>query len=280
LDQEISVTDHTHPELRSTETVRVLERGLQIIRAFLPANEWLTNKTLSELLNVPKPTVSRITAKLTDLGYLEYSDDTGRYRLSTGVVALGFLAATNINIRALAKRPLQEFADREGVIVILGRKDRLSMVCDEVCHSNKTLLTLRIGVDSRLELQNSPLGLALLASMPHQERDGVMKEMKLNNPMAWKLLKASLDGLAEQVRVDGFCRSVGVPESTINGIGTPIDVPDHPKDFALACAGPAFMLPPARLDALGKRMLKMKEALEHELRLHSISANRTEAKTA
>jgi len=273
---ETSLTDKKHIEQSTTDTVRVLERGLQIIRAFLPGNDWLANKTLSELLNVPKPTVSRITAKLTELGYLEYSSETGRYRLSTGVVALGFLAATNINIRALARQPLQEFADSEGLIVILGRKDKLSMVCDEVCQSSKTLVTLRIGVDTRLGLQNSPLGLALLGSMQQPEREAVLSEVKAEYATTWKQLKPLIDESLEQVREVGFCRSVGVLEPYVNGVGAPINVPDRPRDFALACAGPAYMLPPSSLDALGRRLLKMRDALEHELRLHSLSTSRAE----
>lgn len=243
----------------------------------MPLNEWLTNKALSTMLGVPRPTVSRLTANLTEMGYLEYSVDTGRYRLSTAVLALGFLAASNISIRALARRPMQEFADREGAVVVLGRKDKLWMVCDEVCHSNRTLLTLRVNVESRLRLANSVMGHALLGSVTGQARASVLKDIQAEYRGDWQAFESQVDASAAQIRDKGYCISLGTLEASVNGVGTPISVPDHPPDFALGCAGPAFLFPRQRLEEdLGPKLLQMKRVIESELRVHGVQAPRGE----
>src|SRR4051812_4180750 len=95
---------------RSSE-VRVLARGLAILRAFEPANEWRTNTELSVVTGVPKPTVSRITANLTEGGYLLYSAERAAYRLSTSVLALGFVAASHRNLVVIARPLMKTFAD-------------------------------------------------------------------------------------------------------------------------------------------------------------------------
>ncbi len=257
--------------LRRPETVRVLDRGLEIIRAFVPRNDWLTNKALSTMLDLPRPTVSRLTSNLTEMGYLEYADDTGRYRLSTAVLALGFLAASNISIRALARRPMQEFADREGAVVVLGRKDKLWMVCDEVCHSNSTMLTLRVNVESRLRLPNSVMGHALLGSATREQRAVVLEDIRAEHGGDWSAFESLVAESAVQLREKGYCISIGTLEASVNGVGTPISVPDHPPDFALGCAGPAFLFPRKRLEEdLGPKLLQMKRVIESELRAHAL----------
>src|ERR1035437_5748479 len=68
---------------------RVLARGLYILRAFTPRNEWLSNQEIAAKTSLPRPTVSRLTTNLTGLGYLSYSTASRKYRLGTSVLALG-----------------------------------------------------------------------------------------------------------------------------------------------------------------------------------------------
>ena len=53
--------------------VTALARGLEILRCFGPSDEYLGNAELAKRTSIPRPTVSRMTATLTQLGYLRYA---------------------------------------------------------------------------------------------------------------------------------------------------------------------------------------------------------------
>jgi DNA-binding transcriptional ArsR family regulator len=77
-------------ESHDRQFVNALARGLEILRCFRPGEIYLTNTELAKRTGLPKPTISRLTHTLTRLGYLEYSEDQGRYQLGSGVLALGY----------------------------------------------------------------------------------------------------------------------------------------------------------------------------------------------
>ena len=151
--------------------VRVLARGLAILKAFEPANDWRSNTELAESTGLPKPTVSRLTANLTEAGYLAYSAQEAAYRLATSVLTLGFVAASNRDLLVMVRPLMQEFADRYNVSVVLASADGDSMVCHEVAHGSSMLFTLRVRVGSRLQMGFSALGRALIGSMADVERE-------------------------------------------------------------------------------------------------------------
>jgi len=98
-----------------SKAVRVLSRGLTLIRAFCPRNRPLNNGELSVATGLTRPTVSRITATLTRTGYLDYLPNQARYRLGEAALALGFGALSGQDIRLRARERLQRFADRRPV---------------------------------------------------------------------------------------------------------------------------------------------------------------------
>ncbi|WP_204280159.1 helix-turn-helix domain-containing protein, partial [Raoultella ornithinolytica] len=67
-----------------------LVRGLQILRAFTPADVTLGNQELIERTGLPKATISRLTYTLVGLGYLIYDPLLGRYSIGPATVSLGY----------------------------------------------------------------------------------------------------------------------------------------------------------------------------------------------
>ena len=53
--------------------VTALARGLELLRAFEAGETYLGNGELSKRTRIPKPSVSRLTYTLTQLGYLKYN---------------------------------------------------------------------------------------------------------------------------------------------------------------------------------------------------------------
>ena len=63
----------------SPDFITALARGLEVLRCFRHGVTALGNLDLARLTGLPKPTISRITYTLTELGYLRYHPDTGKY---------------------------------------------------------------------------------------------------------------------------------------------------------------------------------------------------------
>lgn len=246
--------------------VRVLARGLSILRAFTPRNEWLSNQEIAAKTALPRPTVSRLTANLTGLGYLVYSTTLRKYRLGPSVLALGYGALANVDIRVLARPPLQQLADDEDALVVLASRDGMAMVANEVFQSRRSLFTLRVNVGSRLVLPYSAMGQALLAAMPTDERAVVLRDVAREFRKDWPRIRGLVDAAVEQYARRGFCTTLETLESGINGIAVPIDTPGAPHSFTLGLAGPAFRFPEARLDSeIGPRLLAIRHELETRL---------------
>ncbi|WP_262500153.1 IclR family transcriptional regulator [Pseudomonas sp. EZ-C24] len=67
---------------------RSLERGLDILRAFRPGSEHLSNGDLSEITGLSKSTVSRLTQTLVRSGFLDYDTVEGGYRLAPSILGM------------------------------------------------------------------------------------------------------------------------------------------------------------------------------------------------
>lgn len=66
-----------------------LARGLSLVEAFGPDDLWLGNAELSRRTGLSKPTVSRLTSTLIELGYLTRNGD-GKFRPGVRLLALAY----------------------------------------------------------------------------------------------------------------------------------------------------------------------------------------------
>ncbi len=135
-------TDADDPQLpgKDRNFVTALARGLELLRAFGAGEEYLGNAELSNRTSIPRPTVSRLTYTLTQLGYLQHNTHLEKYRLGPGVLALGYRFLANMGIREIARPHLQKFADATDCNVSLGGADRSDMVYLETCHGHGPLI--------------------------------------------------------------------------------------------------------------------------------------------
>ncbi|KAI3590335.1 Transcriptional regulator, IclR family (plasmid) [Cupriavidus sp. U2] len=257
-------------EVDAAAGVRVLARGLAVLQAFEPDNRWRSNAELAAATRLPKATVSRLTANLTSAGYLNYSAEKAQYRLASSILALGYFAAGNRELRIVAQPLMQELADRHSASIVLASRDGLSMVCQEVCHSRTMLFTLRVRAGSRLGLRQSALGRAQLGVMPPDEREQVIAALAAADPDACLAERDDIGNAIFQMQSRGFCTVLGTLEAGILGAAVTIDLPGQPYAYSLGCAVPAASYSTKRLeDEVATDLLAAKMRLEHELSLQS-----------
>ncbi|MDB5840368.1 MAG: IclR family transcriptional regulator [Herminiimonas sp.] len=223
--------------------VTALARGLDLLACFRSGEKLLGNQELAERSKLPKSTVSRLTYTLTKLGYLQYDEQVGKYRLGTATLALGSAMLSKLDIRQLARPLMQEVADFSHATVSLGMRDRLSMIYVENCRS-QAALTLRLDVGARIPIATTAMGRAYLAELPDSERDDILERVRELDEVAWPALKSKVMRSLDEYRTQGCCTSFGDWQPDVNAIAIAFRPSDGAAPMSINCGGPAFNLSP------------------------------------
>ena len=241
--------------------VTALARGLDVLSCFRSRDKLLGNQELARRCGLPKSTVSRLTYTLTRLGYLDYDEETGRYRLGTATLALGSTMLARMDVREQARPLMQELANYSQGMVSLGTRDRLSMIYVENCRS-PSALTLSLDVGSRIPLATTAMGRAYLALCPPAERRELLERLREQDAAHWPRVRDGIEAALAQHRELGVCCSFGDWQRDVNAIAIAFHAGRDGRLMAINCGGPAFLLDKdfllsevrPRLIALGARL--------------------------
>jgi DNA-binding IclR family transcriptional regulator len=246
------------------QIVRSLARGLKILRAFRPGETALSNSTLAERTDLSRPTVSRLTATLTSLGYLSFVPDTGCYELGSGVVALCHSLLAGMPHRMAARPFLQELADYCHLPCSLGMRDQLEMVMIEtVRHAGSR--PARFDLGSRLPILTTSMGKAYLYALPVTERETLLSRLRAKvSVMQWQEAVSRLDASFEDLDKYGFCTSLGDRLPDVYAVAAPIVTPSGTA-MALNCGGMPSEVTADRLqNDIGPRLFAIARQISSE----------------
>lgn len=251
---------------KDRNVVTAVSRGLSILRVFSPRDVWLGNGEIAERTALPKPTVSRLTDTLSRLGYLHHCPRRRQYRLGVAVLTLGYAALGDLDVRKVARPEMQALADSCNALVALGERERLDMIHLETCHSNSTMLTLRVDTGSRARVATSAFGRALLAALPKDERELVLAQMRQHYRKHWPELEREILQAIRDVNRRGFCIVMGLWQPDINAVAVPLVLPDYSAVMSIGCAGSSRYLPRRRLETeVGPRLVELSHRLAAQL---------------
>ena len=245
--------------------VTALHRGLEILRAFRPADiSGLGNRELAERTGLPNSTVSRLTYTLLKLGYLTYDDGTGRYKMGVPVLSLGYACLGGMKIRETAQPFMQKLADEcgDGVLVALGGRDDNSMTYIACARAAKGMISLQLNVGSRISLARSAMGRAYIAGTDEAERQQIMAQIEDRyGPEDWPRIRDEIFDAQEQIRTRGFYVSLGKWQSDVHAISVPYrSMHGDTPMLAFNLGGPGYILPRERLiNDLGPKLVEMRD---------------------
>jgi DNA-binding IclR family transcriptional regulator len=245
--------------------VTALARGLEVLRAFRARDGFLGNQEIAERTGLPKPTVSRLTYTLCELGYLTQVPRTGKYQLAPRAITLGYAALVNLGLRGIARPYMQATADRLSAPVAMGVLDRNRALYLDIAHGSTTY-TVQLDVGARIPLAKTAMGWALIAVLAESERMTLFDGLAARHGADWPLLRTRIEQAVMQFDETGFVICEGVWRSDVNAVGAPLVAADGSELYAFNCGGPPHQFSPERMSAeFGPALLRMVRDIDAEL---------------
>jgi IclR family pca regulon transcriptional regulator len=201
--------------------VTALARGLQVMRAFGEAAQFLSLADVARLTGLSRATVRRSLLTLQALGYVDARE--GRFRLSPQVltIARAYLASSAL------PRIAQPFLER--ISEALGESCSVSILHgEEVIYvarsSRKRIASLHRDVGSHLPAHCTSMGRVLLAALPEAELDAYLRRALPLHAFTPRTVtsEAGLRELLAKVRGDGHCIVDGELEPDLRAIAVPV----------------------------------------------------------
>jgi DNA-binding IclR family transcriptional regulator len=246
--------------------IQSLDRAFTLIEIIAKANEPLSLKTITELSDLPKPTVYRILSSLEAWGYVEQDNQNGCYKLGTKFLLLGTKVQESIEIKQIARPYLKELNNETNETIFLGVLDKgRGLYIDKLDSTHSVRLVSRIG--SRNYLHSTSLGKSLMSGLSNEAILKIMDEQGMpaltDNTITDKEV---LLHQIELVREKGFALDNVENEEGVRCIAAPLK--DHKGRViaAVSISGPVQRITDEALEtklkpALLKTVAKISQAL-------------------
>lgn len=252
-------TDDTDPRFNNA-----LARGLAILRAYQIDQTLLGNVEIANITKLPKPTVSRLTFTLTQLGYLRYREEFGKYELAAGVVGLAYPYIATRALPSIARPLMVELAMQIRTNIGLGVHENLSVLYLEYALGERNP-NRRQRVGFRVPLIRTAMGRACIAAMESRERERLYAQLSEHYPSEWADLRLQLDDAVAQIEVNGYCIAAHTFQRGTISVAVPFLDSDGRTVMAFNSQGSATTQTPAILAKNGKRLLDMAEKVRARL---------------
>ncbi|MDN7774716.1 IclR family transcriptional regulator [Burkholderia orbicola] len=240
-------TTVTSPASRDRESspdeITALARGLAVLRRIAAADAPVSNRELTELTGIPKPTVSRITATLVSAGFLFQLPDSERFVLTASVLELSHGFLRNFDIRARSRPFMIELAERTSLSVHLAVRDRLDMVAIDVIRPRSAVLVTRLEIGSRMDIARTAVGRAYLAALEDDERRQLLESLRTTAGDDWPHVSARLTPALDEAMRDGHAIAIGEWREGLNAVAARFVGPSGQR-YSVNCGGAAHQCPP------------------------------------
>ena len=246
-----------------SESIRAVERALDVLMCFTSQTPELSMTEISEMVGLNKSTVHRLLATLEGKHFLERDQVTGIYRPGIRIVQLAFLTLEHNDIRRLASPFLHDLCDRFHENVNLTVLDDTDVVYLDVVEGSQRVKLAAVP-GQRLPAFCTASGKAILA---------FLLEDKINDILIRSITKytkntlTSIDAILEDLRIArerGYATSEQEFEDGINAIAAPIG---NGPIASVSIAGPAYRLTKERMIELGPELLKATKNISKEVEM-------------
>lgn len=242
------------------ELVSTLAKGLDVL-AVLAGGELLGNLQIAQRVGLSKATASRLCTTMAALGYLRLDERTRKYAMGARLLAMGATVQHRCGLLRLAKPLMISLARDTGMVVGMGARDRLGMVCLDVANDEGVSVGTS-SVGSVLPMADTAMGLAYLAHAGVAERISLLRQLQVAYGRDWKAARERIEEAMTQYRRQGYVIRHRSCEAGVTAVAAAIELPGHLGVVAFTCATEANSPEvTARLQRAGAGLLDMAAAL-------------------
>jgi len=231
--QSASPADQSGPSFATT-----LAHGLDVLAAFRNGSGSLSNADLAARTGLSRPTVSRLTYTLAQLGYLK-RDAKGRFQLGLGVLAAAYPVLSAIKVRQMARPLMRDFAAYAGGTVSIAMPFGLDFIYVETLRTTDAVPHVP-DVGFTGTMATTAVGRALLSLYTSDEVEAHVARVRTERPEeADHVLKRTLPDM-ELCKERGFAVSLGEWRREIFGVAAPLYRTSSGDCLSVNCGIPSF----------------------------------------
>ena len=225
--------DHADPSLATT-----LAHGLDVLAAFRNRSGPLSNAELALHTGLSRPTVSRLTYTLAQIGYLK-RDAKGRFELGLGILAAAYPVLSALKVRQLARPLMRDFAAYSGGTVSIAMPFGLDFIYVETLRTTDAVAHLP-DVGFAGSLAPTAVGRALLSLFTDEEVESYVAKVKAERPDEAEYVQTRTLPDVALCRERGFAVSLGEWRREIFGVAAPLYRTPSGDCLSVNCGLPSF----------------------------------------
>jgi DNA-binding IclR family transcriptional regulator len=225
--------DESDPSFATT-----LAHGLDVLAAFRNGPGSQSNADLAAFTGLSRPTVSRLTHTLAQLGYLK-SDAKGRFELGLGILAAAYPVLSALKVRQLARPLMRDFAAYAGGTVSIAMPFGLDFIYVETLRTTDAVPHVP-DVGFTGTLATTAVGRALLSLYTPEELQRYLATVSAERPDELGYVQERTLPDIERCKERGFAVSIGEWRREIFGVAAPLYRTPAGDCLSVNCGIPSF----------------------------------------
>jgi IclR family pca regulon transcriptional regulator len=199
--------------------VQSLERGLAVIRSFDAEHPQLTLSEVAARTGLTRATARRLLLTLGELGYV--SADGRRFSLTPRVLDIGYAYLSSLNVQQIAQPYLEALSERVHESVSVTVLDGADVVYVARVPT-KRIMTISLGLGSRLPAYCTSMGRVLLAEVPPEDLGAALPDRLEQHTDNTVTSVADLAVVLKQVRAQGWALVDQELEMGLRSVAAPL----------------------------------------------------------
>jgi DNA-binding IclR family transcriptional regulator len=237
-----------------------LAHGLDVLATFRSGNGALSNADLAAHTGLSRPTVSRLTYTLAQLGYLK-RDTRGRFELGLGILAAAYPVLSALKVRQLARPLMRDFAAYAGGTVSIAMPFGLDFIYVETLRTTDAVPHVP-DVGFTATLATTAVGRALLSLYTKDEVQRHLQSVKAERPEECDYVERRMLPDVELCKERGFAVSLGEWRREIFGVAAPLYRTASGDCLSVNCGIPSFRFSAEQIEReCGPRILGLARSI-------------------
>jgi DNA-binding IclR family transcriptional regulator len=255
---------HSRPKPPGNQTdpsfATTLAHGLDVLAAFRSGTGALSNAELAVHTGLSRPTVSRLTYTLAQLGYLK-RNAKGRFEPGLGILATAYPVLSALKVRQMARPLMRDFAAYAGGTVSIAMPFGLDFIYVETLRTTDAVPHVP-DVGFTGSLATTAVGRALLSLFTADELDHYVQTVKAERPEEFDYVRTRTLPDIELCRERGFGISLGEWRREIFGVAAPLYRTPSGDCLSVNCGIPSFRFSAEQIEReCGPRILGLARSI-------------------